>query len=35
MWVLAIAQRVKLGALAGTIIPYPYPPREAAKRAAW
>jgi pyruvate/2-oxoglutarate dehydrogenase complex dihydrolipoamide dehydrogenase (E3) component len=33
MWVLAIAQRVKLGALAGTIIPYPTR-SEAAKRAA-
>jgi pyruvate/2-oxoglutarate dehydrogenase complex dihydrolipoamide dehydrogenase (E3) component len=33
MWVLAIARRVKLGALAGTIIPYPTR-SEAAKRAA-
>ena len=32
MWVLAIAQRVTLGALAGTIIPYPTR-SEAAKRA--
>jgi len=33
MWVLAIAQRVRLGTLAGTIIPYPTR-SEAAKRAA-